>query len=171
MNPFQWNGINNNFIIRSLYDLLESLNLHSSPIIEDKVKKNFKKHPIINSNSDIISDVYDKFSDSKSESEADNISDDDSKPTSSKNAENYKRKDVRHDYSKDNVIEFKLGKYFESIHDSVDINDTSESRNSEQKLVNDKKNLSEKEKINTNRQNKELSIKDLTHSDIDSDTD
>ncbi|XP_014612648.1 PREDICTED: transcription termination factor 2-like [Polistes canadensis] len=163
----------------------ESLNLYSSPIIEDKVKKSFMKHRIIYSDNESISDVDEKLSNSKSESEADNISDDDSKSTSSKNAENYKRKDVTHDYSKDNVKEFKLGKYFDSINDdSVDFNDTNESENSEQKLVDDKKNLSEKEKINANRQDKELSIVDftrpedkelsivnLTHCDIDSDSD
>ncbi|KAI4481393.1 hypothetical protein M0804_009513 [Polistes exclamans] len=163
----------------------ESLNLYSSPIIEDKVKKSFMKHRIIYSDNESISDVDEKLSNSKSESEADNISDDDSKSTSSKNAENYKRKDVTHEYSKDNVKEFKLGKYFDSINDdSVDFNDTNESENSEQKLVDDKKNLSEKEKINANRQDQELSIVDftrpedkelsivnLTHCDIDSDSD
>ncbi|XP_043498526.1 transcription termination factor 2 [Polistes fuscatus] len=162
----------------------KSLDLHSSPIYENRVRKNLKKHRIIYSDNESISDVDEKLSDSKSESEADNISDDDSKPTSSKNAENYKRKDVTHDYSKDNVKESKFGKSFDSINDSVDINDTNESENSEQKLDNDEKNLSEKEEINTNRQDnelsmvdftrpedKELSIVDLTHCDIDSDSD
>ncbi|KAL2723363.1 transcription termination factor 2-like [Vespula maculifrons] len=145
----------------------ESMDLNSSSIIENNVKRNLKKHRLIYSDEESISDIDDKTS--YRESESDTTSDDDSELSSTNSSTNClsrKRKDISHDYTKENIKDLKIGDSFDATSNIDDVNETNESENLEMDSINKSENFKEKEEFNTNIQKNEQSIVN-----INSDTD
>ncbi|XP_035723877.1 transcription termination factor 2-like [Vespa mandarinia] len=143
----------------------KSVDLNSSSIIEERIKRKLKKHRLIYSDDESISDIDDKPI--YQEVESDKTSDDDSE-FSSTNSSNRKRKDISHDYTKENIKDLKIDNSFDSTNNINDVNEINESNQSdslEMDSTNKSEDFNEKEDININKENEHSIV------NINSDTD
>ncbi|XP_047368217.1 transcription termination factor 2 [Vespa velutina] len=143
----------------------KSMDLNSSSIIEERIKRKLKKHRLIYSDDESISDIDDKPT--YQEAESDKTSDDDSE-FSSTNSSNRKRKDISHDYTKENIKDLKIENSFDitnNINDANEINVSNESDSLEMDSTNKSEDFNEIEEININKENEHSIV------NINSDTD
>ncbi|KAK2583547.1 hypothetical protein KPH14_009501 [Odynerus spinipes] len=110
----------------------ESMDFHSS-MIENVIKRKLKKHRLIYSDEESISDVSDKET-SSNESESEELSDDNAKSSSFARTKNSKRKNISRDYTKENIKGLKIQDSVDLTNNFNDIHESDTSENNEEEM-------------------------------------